>query len=95
MPCYQTGMSQTLERILEEVKALSEDERRQLAAILRGTNGSTPASLAEREFEHKLAAEGWLSLPQPAPPEILSPELTSPFLVRGRSCSEILIEERR
>jgi hypothetical protein len=56
-------MSQTLERILEDVKALSQDDRRQLAAVLSGTVGSAPDSLAEHEFELKLAAEGWLSLP--------------------------------
>src|SRR5437867_7978107 len=63
-------MSQTLEKILEEVKALSEGERRQLAAILSSIDRSGPVSSAEREFETKLAAEGWLSLPQPSPLEV-------------------------
>jgi hypothetical protein len=88
-------MSQTLERILEEIKALSEDERRQLAALLSGPNGAAPTSPAEREFESKLAAEGWLSLPKTPPLGSPPFQLASPLAVRGRPSSEILIEERR
>ena len=88
-------MSQTLEKILEEVKALSADERRQLASILSEVDAGASASAAERELESKLAAEGWLSLPQPAPSETRLSPMTSPIVVRGRPCSEFLIEERR
>ena len=91
----RTRMSETLEKILEEVKSLTTDEKRQLAAILSGANGAAPGSPAERTFESRLAAEGWLSLPQPKtagdPPTPPAP----PFITRGRPCSQILIEERR
>lgn len=88
-------MSQTLERIIEEMKSLSEEERQQLAALLHGANGTAPSSPAEAGFEGKLAAEGWLSLPT-APPSDRPPfQLASPLTGRGRPFSEILIEERR
>lgn len=56
-------MSQALEKILEEVKTLSEEDRHQLAAMLHEINCSARASAGEHGFESKLAAEGWLTLP--------------------------------
>ncbi len=88
-------MNQALERIIEEVKTLSDAERRQLAALLQGINGSAPAASAESELEGKLAAEGWLSLPEPPSPDSPPFELGSPLTAPGRPLSEVLIEERR
>lgn len=88
-------MSQALERIIEEAKALAETERQQLIASLRASNGSANTSTAEEDFEGKLAAEGWLSLPVPLPPDKPPFRLASPLTFRGRALSEVLIEERR
>lgn len=88
-------MSQTLEKILEELNDLSEADRQELVAILHGIKGSATASSAEHEFEIKLAAEGWLSRPVPPPPDAPPFQLGSPLAARGRPLSEILIEERR
>jgi hypothetical protein len=88
-------MNQALERIIEDIKTLSKAERRQLAAHLQGIDGSAPAASAEGELEEKLAAEGWLSLPEPPSPDSPPFELGSPLTVAGRPLSEVLIEERR
>ena len=88
-------MSETLERIIQQMKALSLDEQRQLAAILKRVRAPGPDSAAERQFEAKLEIERWLSLPAPPPLERPSHQLASPLQVRGQLCSEMLIEERR
>jgi hypothetical protein len=88
-------MSQTLEKIIEEVKNLSEAERNQLIVILHGANGSAPAASVEHEFEGRLAAEGWLSLPTTPPAGSPPLQLAAPLAVPGRPLSEILVEERR
>lgn len=88
-------MSEALERIIAEAKALTETERQQLVASLRASNGSAKASTPEQDFEGKLTAEGWLSLPVPPPPDNPPFRLVSPLTVRGRPLSEVLIEERR
>ena len=88
-------MSQALERILEELKAWSDAERRELVAVLRGMNGSATGSSAEQDFEGRLATEGWLSMPVPPPPDAPPFQLGPPLAARGRPLSEILIKERR
>ena len=89
------GMSQLLERILEEVRKLSEAEQRQLAAILPAMKGEGNSSSAERDFEAKLAAEGWLSLPVPPLSDLPPFQIFPPLRVQGQPLSEILIEDRR
>jgi hypothetical protein len=92
--CYQTSVSETLQKIIEELKTLSEEERRQLVRLLHGLNGSGSAPSSKREFEERLAAEGLVSLP--TPPSGDSPvSLGPPLTVHGRPLSEILLEERR
>ena len=88
-------MNQALERIIEEVKALSGAERRQLAALLQDIDGPAPGASAESELEGKLAAEGWLSLPEPPSPDSPPFEFGAPLTTPGRPLSEVLIEERR
>ncbi|HZO57220.1 MAG TPA: hypothetical protein VFB63_31205 [Bryobacteraceae bacterium] len=82
-----------LEKILQDVQGLSNEERKQLAAMLRGANGSYPDGHSEQEFEQRLAAEGFLSIPAPAGSAPL--RLGPPLQIRGRPLSQILIEERR
>ena len=88
-------MSQALEKILEEVKALSEAERQELVAILHSINGAAPASSAEHEFESRLVAEGWLTLPTTPSSGSASFQLAAPITARCRPSSAILVEERR
>ena len=88
-------MSHVLERIIQQVKTLSEPEQRQLAAILQGMNVPANGSSVEDETEAKLAAEGWLSLPVPPTSDTRLCQIASPLIVRGRPLSEILIEDRR
>lgn len=84
-----------LEKILEEINALSEAERQQLFAIFRGIAATAHPLPTEEHFEGRLVAEGWVSLPAPPPSDGPAFRLASPFTVRGRPLSEILIAERR
>ena len=87
-------VSQALERILEELKALSDEEKQFLVAQLHGSNGSAAGSSAEQELESRLAGEGWLSMPVAPMPGSAPFQLGPPLAARGRPLSEILIEER-
>ena len=82
-------MTATLQRIVEQVKALGEDERRELKTLLQGLEAAQPGATTEEEFARKLAAKGMVSLP------IGLPRPVSPVPVTGQPVSEIIIEERR
>jgi hypothetical protein len=82
-------MTATLRRIVEEVKALGDQERRQLKALLQTLEVEPPNSMTEEEFARKLAAKGMVSLPTGTPQPITAVPIT------GKPVSEIIIEERR
>lgn len=74
---------------------LSDAERQELVVFLTGVNGSAHEVSAECEFETRLAAERWLTLPAPPPANSQPFQLAAPLVTQGRPLSEILVEERR
>ena len=92
-------MSATLDKIIEEVKALPPGELQQLRAAVDSLLSESDETSAEDEFERELIAEGILSnrtdlrSEQPAP--ALDRRSFKPVNVTGKPVSEIVIEERR
>jgi hypothetical protein len=86
-------MSATLDKIIEEVRALSPEEQRQLVEQL---NAIVPASTSdaelEEEVERKLSAEGLVRVPTGHRPPIGEFKRIN---VGGQPISEMIIEERR
>jgi hypothetical protein len=84
-----------LEKVLEDVKALSPEEQRQLRAWLDSMCDPAPAPMTEEEFAHQLRVTGLLSEVKPPITDF------TPYLHRqsiettGKPLSEIIIEERR
>jgi hypothetical protein len=83
------------EKILEEVKALSADEQRQLRELLDTLVASSHAQRTEDEFEQKLLQVGLLSEVKPPITDSSSYQGRRPVETKGKPLSEIIIEERR
>jgi hypothetical protein len=82
-------MTATLRKIVEEVKALGQEERRELKTLLQELEAERPGVITEEEFARKLAAKGMVSLPTgPRRP-------VTPVPITGKPVSEIIVEERR
>ena len=86
-------MTAALKKIFEQVERLSEQERRELRALLEGVCGGAVRPMTEAQLEQDLSDEGLLTLP--TPPTSLASALASPIATRGRPLSELLVEERR
>lgn len=89
-------MSATRDRIIEEVRRLPPDERRQLVEQLKTIVPATPSEdELEDAFERELMAEGVLGEVKPLPQD--DPEFYAykPITVTGQPVSETIIEERR
>ncbi len=88
-------MSTTLDKIIEEVRHLPLDEQRQLRERL---NAIVPSSSTEDELEdaleRELAAEGIITLPDPAAADDADDDF-EPIEVMGEPLSEMIIRERR
>jgi len=81
-----------LARVLEEVKALTPDEQRQVRELL---DSLLAPPMTEEVFEQYLLAKGVIS---EIPPRILDPvfeQNRQPVEIEGKPVSEIIIEERR
>jgi hypothetical protein len=91
----QQTMSTTLDKIIEEVRHLPLDEQRQLRERL---NAIVPSSSTEDELEdaleRELAAEGIITLPDPAAADDADDDF-EPIEVMGEPLSEMIIRERR
>jgi len=85
----------TLDKVWEEVKALSPDEQRQLREQLDGLLGSPPAQSAEEELQRRLLEAGLLSEIKPRGMDAESYRRYTPVEVKGKPVSETIIEERR
>ena len=87
-------MAQTsLKQVMEEVKALTPAEQRQLHAWLATV--VAPAPLTEEAFARHLVTIGLLSeLPQPLP-DLPPSQDRQPIETTGRPLSEVILEERR
>ncbi|MDQ3256892.1 MAG: hypothetical protein M3R15_23865, partial [Acidobacteriota bacterium] len=91
----QQAMSATLDRIIEEVRALPSGEQRQLVEQLNAIVSSSPTEdEMEDAFERELMAEGVLGEVKPLSDD--DPEFYAyrPVTVTGKPVSETIIEER-
>jgi hypothetical protein len=83
------------EKILEDVKALSPEEQRQLRDWLDRSCATAPAPMTEEEFAQHLRAAGLLSEVKPLIPDFTPYQHRQPIETTGKPLSEIFIEERR
>lgn len=83
-----------LERVIEEIKALTPDELRHVRRTVEELLGPSRAQITEDEFERELIAEGVIAPLKKAEDQY---EFRSykPIRVGGEPLSEIIIEERR
>jgi hypothetical protein len=92
-------MSATLDKIIEEVRALSPEEQRQLREQLETIIPSSPTEdELEDAFERELMAEGVIGAVKPltaTDEEIRQYHAYKPITVEGQPLSEMIIEERR
>ena len=82
-------MTATLRKIVEEVKTLGEEERRELRALLQSLEDTRSRPTTEEEFARKLAAKGMVSLSTGIPRPV------TPVPITGKPVSEVIMEERR
>jgi hypothetical protein len=87
--------SVTLDKVWEDVKALSPDEQRQLREQLDGLLESPPLRSAEEELQRRLLAAGLLSEIKPPITDFTPYQNRKPIEVKGKPVSETIIEERR
>ena len=89
-------MSAEVERVLNEIKALTPEELQQVrAALEKMVAETTKPQMTEDEFEQMLLAKGIItSIPSRDldPAEYLN---RKPIEVKGKPVSETIIEERR
>jgi hypothetical protein len=88
-------MSTNVERVLDQISALTDEERQQVRAALNSRD--TKPLMTEDEFEQHLLDAGVISEVKPA---ITEEELArfrayKPIEVKGKPVSETLIEDRR
>ena len=84
-----------LDRVIEEVKALTPDEQRKLHEWLDRQLAQPAPQMTEEEFERHLLAKGIIS---EIPLRIIDPvfeQNRKPVEIEGKPVSEIIIEERR
>jgi len=87
--------SANLEKVLEEVKAMSHDEQRLVQALLETLLADVSPRMTEEEFAQRLLESGILSEVRP-PVVDLTPYLDRELIkYEGKPVSEIIIEERR
>lgn len=85
----------TLDKVLEEVKALTPQERQKVRELLDTLSPHVPTQEEEDEFERELLAEGLLSRIPPPITDYTLFQNRKPTKVEGKPVSETLIEERR
>lgn len=84
-----------LDRVFEEVKALTPGEQKQLREMLDSLLESAAPQITEEEFEQRLLEKGIISR-IPPPITDLAPYRDRKLIeVKGKPLSETIIEERR
>jgi hypothetical protein len=84
-----------LDRLVEEVRALTADEKRVLRDRLDSLLGSPQPEISEADFERRLLERGVISS-IPAPITDFEPYRNRKLIeVKGKPLSETIIEERR
>lgn len=82
-----------LEKIVEDVKALSPEEQWQLWAWLDTL--LPPAPMTEEAFVHHLVNVGLLSAVKPPLTDLTPYQHRQPIETTGKPLSEVILEERR
>ena len=90
----------TLEKVIEEIKALTPAELKQVRQAIEELLRPPHAQMTEDEFEQHLAAKGIITLPRPLTAEELASrqaefDAYKPIEVRGTPLSQMIIKERR
>jgi hypothetical protein len=83
------------DKVVEEVKALSSVEQRQLRAMLDTILAGAAAPITEDEFVHKLVEFGILSEVKPPITDFTPYQNRQPVKTTGKPLSEVILEERR
>lgn len=88
-------MTSNLDRLFEEVKALTPDEQTSLRDRLDELVSTSAPQMTEDEFEQRLLEKGIISR-IPSPITDLTPYRNRKLIeVKGKPLSETIIEERR
>ena len=82
-------MNSRLAKVLEEVKTLSAQERRELQAALQTLDGQPSETMTEEALLRRMSAEGKLT------PATRPLRKVQPVPCTGQSVSELIVEERR
>lgn len=81
--------------VLEAVRALSDEERAQVKALLDTLTSASKPQMTEDEFEQYLAAKGIATLPEPMTEDDWREEQEwEPIEVEGTPLSQMIIEGR-
>jgi hypothetical protein len=83
------------DKVVEEVKALSPAEQRQLRALLDTFLAPTSLPMTEDEFAHKLVEFGIFSDVKPPITDFTPYQNHQPVETTGKPLSEVILEERR
>lgn len=84
----------TLEALIEEVKALTPEQQRQLRLTLDSQLSPSPAA-TEADFKRALLQAGLLSEVKPRSIDVEAHRNFQPIAVKGEPVSQTIIEERR
>jgi hypothetical protein len=83
------------EKVIEEVKALSPAEQRQLRTLLDTFLTSADAPMTENEFAYRLVQSGILSEIKLPITNLAPYQNRQPVETTGKPLSEVILEERR
>lgn len=87
--------SENLERVLEEVRALTAAERQELRSRLEAWPTPTPTQSTEDELDQRLLVAGVICrIPEPVT-DLAPYRGWKPVAVQGKPVSETIIDERR
>jgi hypothetical protein len=85
----------TLDRVLEEVKALPPEAQRQLRDLLDEWLGEARPQMSEAEFARHLMEQGLISKLPEAITDLSPWQNRQPVQAQGQPLSETIIEDRR
>jgi hypothetical protein len=86
--------SETLLKILDEVKTLPREEQEELRKVLEGWLGEQATSTVQQEVQRQLFEDGLLTEIRPRWPDSARHRAWKPIETKGKPLSEVIIEER-
>lgn len=88
-------VSPNVNKVLEEVKSLTLDERRQLLQLLDEMSGKVSVPTEDEKVEQSLLRKGMTSAIPPRNMSSAEYRAWEPIQVKGKPVSQSLIEDRR